>query len=136
MKTFSKLAAITIILFMTVSQQVYAETFKTKTEVTADDNGIVTITGGDGIVALTQYCPDEEVDGCGNNISIERVGNSFTLDKEGLTNHQNVFNFNNSSGGWLLIPDPHNVIAGNNIDIVRSKKGGAYFLYKGLIPKQ
>jgi hypothetical protein len=58
----SLVAAISLVLINIMP--VYAETFKTETFVEADDAGVVTIKGGEGIVALTQYCPDEWRDGC------------------------------------------------------------------------
>lgn len=45
-----------------------AATVKAKVHVTANDAGIVTITGGEGIVKLVQYCPDERSRGCDDNI--------------------------------------------------------------------
>ena len=124
--TVSILAAI----MMNLPAQLGAATFRTEVSVEADDNGIVIINGGEGIDGLTQYCPDEWKDGCANNVNVKRQGNKFVLDREGIADHQNAFNFRDSSGKWLNIPDRKRVIVGKNIDQVNS-----YFIYTGPIPK-
>ena len=125
---FSVVVGIIAVLFFSVSS--FAATFKTEVHVMANDAGVVTIVGGEEIVKLIQYCPDEWVDGCDSNIIIKRVNHSFVLDKEGLAHHQNAFNFRDSSGKWLLIPDKARVTAGANVKIeTKSKK--SYFIYTG-----
>ena len=109
-----------------------AATFKSKVRVAANDAGVVTITGGEGIDKLVQYCPDEWDRGCANNITIKRDGSSFVLNKEGLADHQVVFNFLDSKEKWLRIPDEE-VTCGTNVTC-ETKKG--YFTYTGAATKK
>jgi hypothetical protein len=137
--TCSSLLAVAVVSF--VASLSYAATFKTDVYVTADDKGIITISGGDGIVTLMQFCPDEWVDGCDNNITIKREGNSLVLDKDGLGHHQTAFNFRDASGKWLLIPNKAQVRADLNVEIVEktAKKTGekkSYFKYTGAAAKK
>jgi energy-coupling factor transporter transmembrane protein EcfT len=98
----------------------FAATVKAEVQVTANDAGVVTITGGKGIVNLVQYCPDERARGCDDNIIIKREGNSFALNKEGLANHQTVFNFRDSSEKLLRILHEE-VTCGANVTCETSK---------------
>lgn len=101
-------------------------TFGEKVHVESDDNGVVIIKGGEKIVGLTQYCPEEWKSNCMNNIYIQRQGNKFILNKDALSNHQNAFNFRDSRGKWLHNPDSQGVTVGKNIDQVKD-----YFIYTG-----
>ncbi|MBF0457990.1 MAG: hypothetical protein HQK99_08860 [Nitrospirae bacterium] len=120
---------IAVLLFSALS---FAETFNAVVQVTADDAGVVTIIGGESIVMLVQYCPDERARGCDNNIRIKREKNSFMLNKNGLARHQNVFNFIDSSGRWLRIPH-EDVTCGENVTL---ETGKGYFTYKGAAAKK
>lgn len=110
----------------------FAATFEAVVHVTADNAGVVTITGGEGIVKLVQFCPDERARGCDVNITIKREGNSFVLNKEGLARYQTVFNFRDSSGKWLRIPHEE-VTCGAN---VTCETGKGYFTYTGAAAKK
>ena len=119
MQRFKKMFLMVVLLFgaLLFAMPSGAATFKAEVHVEADNAGVVTITKGDEIVRLIQFCPDEWVDGCDSNIIIEKKGNSFALNKDGLANHQNAFNFIDASGKWLLIPDRMRVTTGNNVKI-------------------
>jgi hypothetical protein len=125
---FSVLAVVIAGLFFSALS--FAATFEEEVHVTADDAGVVTITGGEGIDKLVQYCPDELADSCDTNITIKREGNSFTLDKDGLAHHQTVFNFRDSSGKWLRIPNKAKVTCGANANVTCETEKG-YFTYTG-----
>ncbi len=103
----------------TLGEQVHIE---------ADDNGVVTIEGGEGIIGLTQYCPEEWKFNCRSNIYLQREGNNFYLNKDALLHHQNAFNFRDSRGKWLHNPDSQEVTVGKNIHQVKD-----YFIYTGHI---
>lgn len=138
-RSFLVVAVVVAVSF--ISGLTFAATFKTDVYVTADDAGIISISGGEGIVKLVQFCPDEWVDGCDDNIIIKREGNSFALDKEGLAHHQTAFNFRDSSGKWLLIPNKAQVRVDLNVEIVEKtdKKTGekkSYFKYTGVAAKK
>lgn len=107
-----------------------AEPFRSEVFVEADNQGRISIKGGNEIVSLLQFCPEEWVDGCPNSLTIKRQRNIFELARTGLTEHQNAFNFKNAKGNWLMIPDRSRVYIGKNVNI---KKGsiGSYFVYTG-----
>jgi hypothetical protein len=128
--SFAFIIAVLAGVMISIPVQLRAEIFKAEVSVEADDNGVVIISGGEGIVALAQCCPDEWKEGCPNNLNIKRQSNKFTLNRKGLSEHQNAFNFRDSSGKWLSIPDRQRVIVGKNIDQVKT-----YFIYTGPIPK-
>lgn len=113
----------------------FAETFRAEVHVIADDAGVVTITGGEEIVKLVQYCPDELADGCDPNMTIKRQGNSFTLNREGLAHGQTAFNFRDSSGKWLRIPNKAIVTCDENGN-VRCETEKGYFTYTGAAAKK
>ena len=113
-------------LLTSVPARLDAAIFIAEVSVEADDNGVVVINGGEGIELLTQYCPEEWKDGCANNVNIKRQGNKFVLDKDGLAEHQSAFNFRDSSGKWLSLPDRKRVIVGRNVDQVKG-----FFVYTG-----
>jgi hypothetical protein len=108
------------------------KTLKSKVHVTANDTGVVTIRGGEGIIKLVQYCPGEQARGCDENITIKREGNSFMLDKVGLAHNQTVFNFMYSSEKWLRVLQEE-VTCGAN---VRCETGNSYFTYTGAAAKK
>jgi hypothetical protein len=129
---FSVVAVVIAVLFFSALS--FAATFEAVVHVTADNAGVVTITGGEGIVKLVQYCPDEWARSCDDNITIKREGNSFALNKEGLTRHQTVFNFRDSSGKWLRIPHEE-VTCGANANVT-CETGKGYFTYTGAAAKK
>jgi hypothetical protein len=134
MKKILNIATVVMVTSLIIISPVQAKTFKTTVKVEADNNGIVTIEGGDDIVTLIQYCPDNWKDECDVNIPITRTGNSFVLDKDGLAKHQTAFNFRNTSGQWLLIPNQY---VGIDKEIkIEQGSNGAYFIYTGIIPQQ
>lgn len=130
---FSVVVSVIVALFFYGTSS--AATFVTGVHVTADNAGAVTITGGEGIVNLSQYCPDEMADGCDPTITITRNGNSFVLDKEGLAHHQVVFNFRDSSGKWLRIPNKAKVTCGANANVT-CETDRSYFTYTGATAKK
>lgn len=110
----------------------FADIFEAVVHVKADNEGVVTITGGERIAKLVQFCPDEFAKGCDYNITIGRDGNSFVLDKDGLAHHQTVFNFMDSLGNWLRIPHEKVICDGN----VRCETNKGYFTYTGAAAKK
>lgn len=137
MKIKFVVTSITIMLTVICSSVLsLAATFETNVNLTADDNGIITFTsGGNGIVTLVQFCPQEWVKDCDINIIVNRDGNTFELDKDGLKHHQTAFNFLDASRRWLLIPKEGVVKPDKNIKIIMDEKAGkrtSYFLYKGV----
>lgn len=141
MKIKFAVTSITIMLTVICSSVLsFAATFETNVDLTADDNGVITFTsGGDGIVTLVQFCPQEWVTDCDSNIIVNRDGNTFELDKDGLKHHQTAFNFfDDSSKKWLLIPNQGVVRPDQNIKIITDEKEGkrtSYFLYIGAASK-
>lgn len=129
-RSFSIVAVATAVLF--TSGVAYAATFKAEVRVAANDAGVVTITGGEVIDKLVQYCPDEWVRGCANNITVKREGSSFELDREGLADHQVAFNFIDAKGKWLLIPNVKVTCSAN----VTCETEKGYFTYTGAAAKK
>jgi len=136
MKTIGSLLGVALLAGAFVSYA-HAETAKTKVVVRADAHAVVTIEQGAGIVRLVQFCPDTWKKGCGDNIVVKRVGDSFQLDKEALADHQTAFNFVFDTGKWLRIPDGQNVtLPDENFLKIEEGEGGAYFVYVGPVPAQ
>lgn len=108
-------------------------TFKSKVRLIGNNGTILIAEGGEDFVTLLQYCPDKWREGCGNRFPIDRKGNHFEMDKEAISEHQNAFNFLNSSGQWLCIPDKDVTYD----SALRMEKGieGHYFVYVGEIKK-
>lgn len=132
MKKTCSISIVAVVAVLFASGLSLAATFKAEVHVTADDAGVVTITGGEGIAKLVQYCPEERARGCDDNITIKREGSSFVLNKEGLSHHQTVFNFRDTSGKWLRIPHEE-VTCGAN---VTCEMGKGYFTYTGAAAKK
>jgi hypothetical protein len=146
MKKILTITSALLIVFTITIATANAEVFKAddKILVSADNNGIITISGpgvaSSGITMLTQYCPDvwtDEAgkkhtrDDCDNNIEIKNEGGNFTLKTKGINNGQRAFNFNNVKRQWLRIPST-NVETGENVKIQQGIEG-SMFLYTGTL---
>lgn len=138
----------TMLLVTFFVTQALAITFPTPdpdTQVSSPGDGVVVVkaNGNSGWV-MTQFCQDNLRAGCGNNVIVKPSelsgdGNTMTfkIDKAGISDGQVAFNFRDSSGKWLLIPDCR-VKTGSNIGLGMSfqtadiaESGGAHFVYTG-----
>jgi hypothetical protein len=136
------LIALAIVLMMVSTVGAATFTLDGEAVVSADDNAVVQVsgTGAGQFGTLTQYCQWEFRGDCANNVAISNSGAGYQLNRDGLANHQNSFNFHKKGGGeWLLIPNKA-VKAGKNIQIVTKDQNGnvipegARFQYVGPIP--
>lgn len=104
-------------------------TFRSKVFIEGDSQGRLMLSGGEGITSLTQFCPEDWTAGCPPNIDVNRSGDLFELNQNGLAQHQTAFNFQDAASNWLLLPDDQNITLGKNVTIQQGAKG-SYFVYR------
>jgi len=134
MRTIGRLLCLALLAGPLAVSYSYAETTRAKVVVSANENALITIEQGDGILKLVQFCPDLLKKGCGENIIVKRNGNSFQLDKEAVGYHQKAFNLVFDTGKWLKIPDESHVTLAGNFLKIEPGENGDYFVYVGPVP--